>query len=270
MCRGSSCTKERMSIKDTLKANSKILSSYYFFHSIKEFVSFDIVTLWKSTVWFFDDLRAYKSGLRQNPKAAKIGVLMPELKDRTTTTPLDPIYFLQDSWAAKKIFELKPEHHYDVGSAAKTIGIISQFVPTTMIDIRPIEIKLNDLFFREGSILALPFPDGSIQSLSSLCVIEHIGLGRYGDPVDVSGSEKAAAELQRVTAPGGIILISVPVDDGDKVYFNAHRVFTPKYVMDMFNECTLLEQKYIYGNDLLEAYDKNKGYVVGLFMFKKF
>ena len=258
-----------MSIKSKLKANSNILSFYYFIRSMKEYISFDVISLWKSAVWFFDDLRAYKSGIRKNTGATKIGVLLPQLKDRTTTTPLDPVYFLQDSWAAKKIFDLKPGHHYDVGSAAKTIGIISQFVPTTMIDIRPIEIKLTNLFFQEGSILALPFPDESVHSLSSLCVIEHIGLGRYGDPVDVFGTEKAAAELQRITAPGGIILISVPVDEEDKVYFNAHRAFTPEYIFGMFNKCTLLEEKYIYGPDLFDSYSKEKQFGVGLFMFKK-
>lgn len=48
-----------------------------------------------------------------------------------------------------------------------------------MIDIRPLELKLDNLFFLKGSILALPFADNSIESLSSLCVVEHVGLGRF-------------------------------------------------------------------------------------------
>jgi hypothetical protein len=53
---------------------------------------------------------------------------------------------------------------------------------------------LENLFFKEGSILALPFESGSIKSLSSLCVVEHIGLGRYGDEIDPFGSESAIKE----------------------------------------------------------------------------
>ncbi len=31
-------------------------------------------------------------------------------------------------------------------------------------------------------------------------VVEHVGLGRYGDPLDPDGDLKAIAELKRVTA----------------------------------------------------------------------
>ena len=57
--------------------------------------------------------------------------IYPCLDDRTALTPIDPVYFfkIQDTWAARKIFELKPERHYDVGSSVKTIDILSQFVP---------------------------------------------------------------------------------------------------------------------------------------------
>lgn len=87
------------------------------------------------------------------------------------------------------------------------------------------------LFFKKGSILELPFEDNSIQTLSSLCVVEHIGLGRYGDPVDSFGSEKAIKELKRVLQVGGIILFSVPVDNENKIYFNAHRAFAREYIL---------------------------------------
>ena len=43
-----------------------------------------------------------------------------------------------------------------------------------------------------------PFGDRSVPSLSCLHVVEHVGLGRYGDPLDPQGSIKAMRELQRV------------------------------------------------------------------------
>ena len=170
---------------------------------------------------------------------------------------------------AAKIFAYKPAHHVDVASAVKTIGIVSGFVPVTFIDIRPIEVTLPGLHFKEGTILNLPFPDASLESISSLCVIEHIGLGRYGDPLDTKGSEKAIAELVRVARQGGKILFSVPVDKICKIYFNAHRAFTREYILRCFSGCRLLEEKYIYGYDFVDTYDKEKGFGVGVYCFEK-
>lgn len=195
--------------------------------------------------------------------------IYPCLRDWTTHTPLEPVYFYQDTWAAGKLFQIKPEHHYDVGSSAMTIGILSRFVPVTMIDIRPIELELENLFFKKGSILELPFPDNSIDSLSSLCVVEHIGLGRYGDPLDPWGSEKAASELKRVVRLGGSLLVSVPVDAECRVFFNAHRAFTREYLLRLFAGLELAEERYIYGRSLHDEYDPAKGFGTGLFQFVK-
>ena len=149
------------------------------------------------------------------------------------------------------------------------VGIISQFVPTTMIDIRPLELKLNDLYFIEGDILSLPFDDNTLKSISSICVIEHIGLGRYGDELDPFGSEKAVAEIKRVLAKDGNLYISLPVDAENSIYFNAHRAFTRDYILQLFHPLTLIEEKYIYKNEMTDHYDKTKGFGTGLFHFKK-
>ncbi|MEM4197124.1 MAG: DUF268 domain-containing protein, partial [Candidatus Anstonellaceae archaeon] len=165
-------------------------------------------------LWFFSQLK-HLNKLGANNQFKKVEYF-PCLFDNLNYTPIEPTYFYQDCWAAKHIFDMKPSHHYDVGSSVKTMGIISQFTPVTMIDIRPIELELPNLFFKRGSILELPFEDNSIESLSSLCVVEHIGLGRYGDPLDPFGSEKAIKELKRVLKPGGVLLLSVPIDTENK------------------------------------------------------
>jgi len=193
------------------------------------------------------------------------------MRDRVAYTPVDPVYLFQDTWAAGKIFARKPERHLDIGSSVKTVGIIAQFVPTTMIDIRPPSLRLPGLTFHPGSILAIPAAASSVSSLSSLCVIEHIGLGRYGDPIDAFGSEKAACELQRVLAVGGDLYVSVPVDASCRIYFNAHRAFTRSYVMQMFSRLSLIEERYQYADAdaLCPAYDACRGFGTGLYHFRK-
>lgn len=195
--------------------------------------------------------------------------LYPRLFDNTSTTSIDPVYFYQDTWCAEKIFKQKPEHHYDIGSEAEFIGILSQFTPTTMIDIRPLPVTLDNFSFVQGDILHLPFADNSIASLSSICVIEHIGLGRYGDPLDPFGSEKALAEMVRVLAPGGSLYISVPVDRENRVYFNAHRAFSREYILELCKPLALIEEQYVYGNETKQRHDPDKGFGTGLYYFQK-
>lgn len=69
-------------------------------------------------------------------------------------------------------------------------------------------------------------------------VIEHIGLGRYGDPLDPDGDKKACQELQRVSRPGARILIVVPVGRS-RIEFNAHRIYGFREVLDMFQSSRL-------------------------------
>lgn len=193
----------------------------------------------------------------------------PCLNDKTKDTPVEPIYFYQNSWAAKKIFEIHPQRHVDVGSAANAISIIAQLVPTTMVDIRPLPVEVDGLTFVKGSILHLPFANNSLESVSSICVIEHIGLGRYGDKLDPRGSEKAIKELQRVVKHRGYVVISVPIDATPQTHFNAHRTFTPELVHSLFSECRLVEEKYIYGYSMHDSYEAKNGFGTGLYLFQK-
>jgi hypothetical protein len=100
-------------------------------------------------------------------------------------------------------------------------------------------------------------------------VIEHIGLGRYGDPFDARGSEKAAAELGRVLTRGGELYVSVPVDAECRIYFNAHRAFTRDYLLSLFPGFELLEERYIYGRSLVPVCDPARGFGTGLYHLRR-
>ena len=121
-----------------------------------------------------------------------------------------------------------------------------------MVDLRPLPVTMDTLNFKAGSILSLPFADASAPSVSSLCVVEHIGLGRYGDPLDPQGTVKAVAELKRIVQPGGDLYISVPVDDVNRIYFNAHRAFCETYLNELFAPFEICDRKYIFGNEFTD------------------
>ena len=223
----------------------------------------------KNIFYFLSDYNKYAKINNNRSFSVENQDIFPCIYDKTKTTAIDYVYFYQDAWCAKKIFENKPAHHFDIASKVDLVGIVSQFTPTTMIDIRPISVHLENLSFTKGDITNLPMKDSSIYSLSSICVIEHIGLGRYGDTLDPFGTEKAATELTRVMIRDGNLYISLPIDSRNKVYFNAHRALTPEYVKKLFKDFAVMEEKYIYGNKIYDTYDISKGFGTGLYHLKK-
>lgn len=177
---------------------------------------------------------------RKSNKRLKIRDCHPCLGDWLTSTPFDPHYFYQAAWLARQLAETRPMQHVDIGSDVRMIGVMSAFVPTEFIDFRPLKASLSGLTCSSGNIVGLERPKASISSLSCLHVIEHIGLGRYGDSIDPEGHVKGLRELQRLIAPGGRLYLSVPVGR-ERICFNAHRVFAPVTIVNMLPELRLLE-----------------------------
>lgn len=230
------------------------------------------LNIFKFTRDVFVFLRSYSSYLSQNKNTNfKIWIksFYPCLNDRTTNTPLDYVYIYQDSWAAGKVLNIKPKHHHDIGSKVEMVWIISACIPTTMVDIRKVDIDLPWLNFVEGSILDLPFEDNSIESISSVCVVEHIGLWRYWDPINPFGSEEAIHEIKRVLKVGGHFIFSVPVDGESTIYFNAHRAFSREYIMSLMDGFILEEEKYIYGKDFIGQFTQERWVGIWCYYFIK-
>jgi SAM-dependent methyltransferase len=185
---------------------------------------------------FFSDLSAYRALGGEAPQAT----LMPCLGDKSGGTPFDPHYTFQAAWATRRLTSLRARYHVDVGSDIRWVATLSQVLPVVFVEIRPASLVLSGLLQVAGSLIALPFADASVGCLSCLHVIEHVGLGRYGDGLDPEGSVRAARELQRVLAPGGHLLLSCPVGQA-RTCFNAHRIHEPETVVAWFHELKLIE-----------------------------
>jgi hypothetical protein len=171
----------------------------------------------------------------QMPGAEKLRLAdsYPCFGDRRKTHEVDPQYFYVNSWAARRIISQAPVLHVDVASQIVMAGMLSAAVPVVYLDYRPLEVTLSNLSNMQGDILNLPFRDNSVTSLSCLHVAEHIGLGRYGDPIDPNGTIKACRELSRVLAAGGCLYFAVPIGR-PRVCFNAHRIFDPSAISNLF------------------------------------
>jgi hypothetical protein len=189
---------------------------------------------------------------------------------------IDGHYFLQDIYMAKKVLANKAVMHYDIGS--RIDGFIAHLLTSmevTMIDIRPLNVKVEGLNFKQGNATDLSnIKDGTIESLSCLHALEHFGLGRYGDPVNPNAYIKALQEMQRVIKPEGVLYLSVPIGDEERVCFNAHRVFDPLTIINNLKDMKLLEFAFIKDMEIrtcnpLESNVQYGMYSCGLFIFKK-
>lgn len=80
-------------------------------------------------------------------------------------------------------------------------------------------------------------------------VVEHIGLGRYGDAIDYDGGLKAINELKRVVKPGGQFLFVVPIRK-PVIQFNAHRIYDYSSALQLFDDFSLKEFSLILDRPL--------------------
>ena len=253
----------------------------FFVNIYKIFTSlfFDIrivINKWRGIPYFIKTFFTYKSLSERNDKFnINLSALFPVLHERFEDAgTAEGHYFFQDLWAADYLYKSNIQEIVDVGS--RIDGFIAHILPkikVNYVDIRPIGKFHENFNFSQGSILNMPFKDNSIEHLSCLHVIEHIGLGRYGDIVDPSGHVKSVNELKRVIAFGGTLILGTPVGK-ERVNFNAHRVFHPKTIIDLFHpfeleELSLIDDngKSIIKNPTLDQVASCE-YGCGLFIFK--
>lgn len=200
----------------------------------------------------------------------------PQIFDKTFKTAFDRHYVYHTSWAARVLAENRPQKHVDLSSSLYFGGIVSAFVPIEFYDYRPADLSLSGFISKRGDLMALPFPDGSVESLSCMHTVEHVGLGRYGDPIDPEGDMRAAKELARVLKPGGNLLFVVPMGKDAKIEFNAHRIYTYESVLALFPELTLKEFTLIpeHEGPMVRNADPvllgSEAYACGCFVFTRY
>lgn len=223
--------------------------------------------------FILNDFFKFKSIDKNSRFLINISDFYPQIKDKTVTTKFDSHYVYHTSWAARKVKEINPPFHTDISSSLYFSGIVSAFIPVKFYDYRPAELKLSNLESLPGDLMKLPFENNSIESLSCMHTVEHIGLGRYKDPIDPDGDIKAVMELKRVLSQDGSLLFVTPLGK-PKIEFNAHRIYSFEMIMEMFSGLNLIEFSLITDDgDFIENANpdivKEQKYACGCFWFKK-
>ena len=119
---------------------------------------------------------------------------------------------------AKRVIDAGSYRHFAWGLRAK--------YDVVFLDIRPFKYSLPGwkvIALDIRNISSLPF---DFDVLISLCTMEHVGLGHYGDEYDIDGDKKAFIAISEVLKPGNSFIFTVPVTKVNSIIlFNVQRVY---------------------------------------------
>jgi len=158
-------------------------------------------------------------------------------------------YFHQDLLVASFIKKNNPIKHIDIGSRIDGfVAHVASFREIDVMDIRNLEISehKNINFIQKDMMDKNSLEENITDSISCLHAIEHFGLGRYGDKIDINGHINGFNNIIKMLKSGGKLYISFPIGKRNEIHFNAHRVF---HHNDIFNWNESLD------NIILERFD---------------
>ncbi len=199
---------------------------------------------------YFRDCRAFRR-VAERPDEWKFAASHPCLDEAAAAGGTAAgHYFHQDLFVAQRIFTLRPQRHIDVGSRVDGfVAHVAVFREIEYFDLRPIETRVTNIIFRRGNLLEpASLPARACDSLSCLHVIEHAGLGRYGDRLQPDGWRIALQSLAQMLRRGGILFLSVPIGR-QRIEFNAHRVFAPETLLRASTALGLNLERFAWVDD---------------------
>ena len=227
----------------------------FFCYYILGFTFKDFYKRIASIGWYYSDLKKIKKQLRNNSDF-KIEKYYPCLLDKTAQSgnTKNP-YFYQDLYVAQRIFINNPEKHIDIGSSISGfVAHVASYREIIVADIRPLDSLIKNVKFLQIDMMdAAQLGTVQYESISSLHAIEHFGLGRYGDPININGHLMAIENIHKMLNVGGRFYFSVPIGP-QRIEFNAHRVFSIRYLLNNLEDKFIVE-RFSYIDDKCNLFE---------------
>jgi SAM-dependent methyltransferase len=137
----------------------------------------------------------------------------------------------------------------DIGccSSGVPIALASRGVRVVGVDFNPYPYVHPNLRAVRGDAMRCPFATGSFAAVLAISVIEHIGIGHYGDPREGAGDEETVREMARILKPGGLAVITVPF--GRAMTNEFQRVYDPRRLTALLTPLTVVQIEYAWSRE---------------------
>lgn len=190
---------------------------------------------------FKADYRRYLKEVKKNGKGFSV---FREIYYDAGSHPVQTTDF-ELAFASEMINELRPGNILDIGSWRYwIIGLMAHYQVTTL-DIRDRKPIMGNETIVTGDAKKLNLPDNSFDAVTSICALEHFGLGRYGDDFDLDADGKAVDEMVRVLKPGGHLILTTHITNGQpSIGFNGSRIYSYEMLRGFFKGLTCVKEKF--------------------------
>lgn len=193
-----------------------------------------------------------------------IGMLQHKIKEKYGRDTYNSVKkYLRDAYAGdhlrkyEYIFQadclmksdIKKETIVDLGGG----GSISTIVPfllklpyKRLLSIDVLHYPFKSKFGIEyvyGNCQDTNLPPYSVDVVTIISTLEHVGLGRYGDPLDINGDIKTMDEIHRILKRGGYVIITIPYGYPTVVY-NVHRIYDQGRISLITKKFKIIKAQY--------------------------
>lgn len=136
----------------------------------------------------------------------------------------------------------------DVGccSSRVPVALASRGFAVVGIDFNPYPHTHPNLRAVRGDAMRMPFASGAFAAVLAVSVVEHIGIGHYGDPGAARGDLSAIREIRRVLRPGGRLLLTVPFGVASQSDFQ--RVYDPAGLSELLAPLHMVRIEYAWSH----------------------
>lgn len=106
------------------------------------------------------------------------------------------------------------------------------------VDLRPYDLLHPNLSFFHGNVLDLDLAgENAFDLVTAVSVIEHVGLGAYGEDASQAQRARVITNLVDILRPGGKLIVTMPV--GRPSVDDFERSFHPDEVLELFGNIGL-------------------------------
>lgn len=156
---------------------------------------------------------------------------------------------IEKNWILKRIANYPRGSVLDFGSGPSA-GFGREFArmdfKVTCIDLKPpkFAMSFSNLKYIQGDILAILMPEASFDIIVSNSSIEHAGLGRYGDIVEMDQDLRIMQLFRRILIkPVGVMFLTIPVGI-DTIMKPYHRIYGKERLPKLLEGWKIVAEQY--------------------------